>query len=195
MRRLFPAVGLGLVILLGGCQAGNQALVKPCCYSGDVALVRISELDLILRDGQILAFAKAFPGFRPSSGAFALRLPFDKPISIQRIDYAPLLNVLPQYDLNGDLRLDDPELTVFYVKEAARGFGHDVVDVVADGRVVAVQTSAADIGGLVGYVSSNRSHLDPDTWLMFTVLGFESDVQRREREVDGADVRVQKLPM
>ena len=193
MRRLLTllVVPLGL---LSGCLAGNQALVKPCCYQGDFALVRLAELDFVLRDGSLLPFERAFPGFSPAGGAFALVLPYDEPIRIRRVAFGPLADALPEFDFNRDGQLDDPELLVFYVATAARGFGHDVADVVAAGRVTAVQTSLADIGGVVGYVGANRARLDPHAQTLLRELVHESEIQRRDRQSDRGDDWVRAVP-
>ena len=113
-----------LSLTLTAC-AGTYEPSQPCCYTGDLELARVSDVYLALENGQRLSFDQAFPGYAPETGLFQSAFPFIE-LDIAQVTYASLLPVLPQYDANGDGRIQAPELTVLYVREAALGMRHNV---------------------------------------------------------------------
>jgi hypothetical protein len=176
---------------LAGC-AGSSAIVEPCCYVGaEVTLAHLEEVELVERDGTRIPLPEAFPGFAPEPGPVTTSLPFRK-ADIARVVYQSLRPVLPLYDANRDGHMEAQELTVLYIREAALGLGYDVDHLTVDGRrVQALQTSAADIGGLIRVVAANEHRMGPEQQAVFR------DLRRLGRDLlthpdgpDGPDLRI-----
>ena len=141
----------------------------PCCYTGDYKLAHASDVYLALEDGQRLGFHQAFPGYAPETGLFQTAFPFLE-LEIARVTYAALLPVLPQYDANGDGRIQEPELTVLYIREAALGLGHNVAHVGTNPRTDALVLPGSESGGLVRYVKSRLAQMTPEARAVFRDL-------------------------
>lgn len=164
----FPLVLAALALGLSAC-AGNGSPRPPCCYQGELTLARVSEVYLSLESGQRISISEAFPGFAPRSGLLAPQLPFfNAEISI--VTFGALIPLLPQYDANQDGFIQEPELTVLYIREASIGLGHDVNHVGGNPRVGALVLPGAEVSGLVQYVNDNRSRMSPGTQEVFRDL-------------------------
>lgn len=185
MLRMLPA---GLVLLLSAC-ASTTDLVPHCCYPGEAALARLENVQLVMDDGSVATVAETLPGFAPSTGLFTK--PFDfRRLDIARVTYASLQPVLPLYDANGDGRLDEPEITVMYLREAARGLGHEVDHLTVDGeRADAITVARADVGGLMSYIERNLDAMPPEAQAIFRDLELVGLDIRRRAERDSGERR------
>ena len=176
------------LVAAGGCQS-NQALVMPCCYAGPVTLARLADLDLVLASGRTLRFGEALPGLTTSHAPVVRSPAILDEFYIARVGSRPLAVALAPHDANRNGRLEEPELTAFYVWEAARGAGHDVVELRSGGSPVgALQTSVADLGSLLAYVSRYRERFAPRTAELFRAVEREAEQQRIE-SLDGGESR------
>lgn len=186
--RASAAIAVALSLLVSACASTSEPQ-PPCCYVGEVRLGHVQDVYLALDDGSRLAFTEAFPGYSAQSGFFNTAFPFNR-VDISRITYAALLPVLPQYDANGDGRLEQPELTVLYIREAALGLGHDVRYVGTNERVDALVLPTGEIGGLVKYVNSRLEQMTPSARNVFQKLKLVGrDLRRKGSENDGQQDR------
>lgn len=167
-RRTGPLLAVFGSLILTACAAGYEP-TPPCCYTGDYKLAHVSDLYLALENGQRLDFAQAFPGYAPEDGLIQSSFPFIE-VEISRVTYAALLPVLPQYDANGDGLIQEPELTVLYIREAALGLGHNVSHIGTNPRTDALVLSDHEAGGLVRYVKSHLSSMTPESQAVFREL-------------------------
>lgn len=174
-------------LVLTAC-AGVYEPRQPCCYTGDYQLARVSDVYLALENGQRLAFHQAFPGYAPETGLFQTAFPFLE-LEISRVTYAALLPVLPQYDANGDGRIQEPELTVLYIREAALGLGHNVAHVGTNPRTDALVLPSSESGGLVRYVKSRLPQMTPESRAVFRELVMAGQ-DLRLKGSEGADKEV-----
>ena len=156
-RTLAIFVTLVLGFILTGCGASTR-LVRQCCYDGDAALTHLVDTRLTLEDGSTLAFGDVFAGFQADPSPIARIFPFAR-ADIGLVHHASLRDLLPGYDANGDRILQEPELTVLYVQEAARGLGYPVTGIEPSGSNGAIATSRADISALVRFVERNRAQM------------------------------------
>jgi hypothetical protein len=179
----------GLFLALSACGTTTEPLA-PCCYVGEVTLARASDVYLELEDGRKTSFSRAFPGFEPQSGMFTTAFPF-RTVAISDVLYAALLPVLPQYDANGDGRIQSPELTVLYIREAALGLGHGVRYVGVNPRVDALVLSKSETGALVRYVNDNRHRMTPAAQTVFRELDLVGlDLRQKGSENDGPEKKI-----
>ena len=153
---------------LASCASTTQP-VQPCCYTGDVALAHVEDVKLTLTDGSRIGFAEAFPGYESQPGPFTTAVPFRK-VEIAEVTFGALRPVLPQYDANDNGNLEEPELTVLYIREAALGMGLNVDYVATDNRADALVLSAGETGGLVRYVKANMDQMAPPAQDIFKKL-------------------------
>ena len=157
-----------LGVTLAGCVASNN-LVRQCCYEGDAALTHLYDTRLTLDDGSTVAFGEIFAGFRADPAPIARIFPFDK-ADIGLVTLTSLRDLLPTYDANADRILQEPELTVLYVQEAARGLGYPVVRVEPSGANGAIATSRADVSALVSFVDRHAHEMAPQQQKLFREL-------------------------
>ena len=185
-RRFIAAVAtVVLGVTLAGCVASTR-LVRQCCYDGDAALTHLSDTRLTLDDGSTVAFGEIFAGFHADPARIARIFPFDK-ADIGLVTLASLRDLLPTYDANADRILQEPELTVLYVQEAARGLGYPVVRVEPSGADGAIATSRADVSALVTFVDRHAREMAPQQQRIFRELywlGLEVDRLPHFYEVD-----------
>lgn len=162
--------GLAVIFALGlsACASSTEPQ-PPCCYKGEVTLAHVDDVYLSLENGNRLDFDQAFPGYEAQGGFVMRSFPFLE-ARIALITYASLLPVLAQYDANGDGRIQEPELTVLYLREAAIGFGHRVNHVGTNPRTDALILPKSESGGLVRYVEKNRSRMTPAAQKIFRDL-------------------------
>lgn len=175
----------GATLLLAAC-ASTTDLVADCCYDGEAALTRIEDVRLVMTDGRKAAFGEIYAGFSPQSGLFTKPFPF-REVDISQVTYQALVPVLPLYDANGDDRLQEPELTVLYVREGAIGMGHDVDHLeVAGERADAITVARADVGGLMTFLSRRLDSLDEESQRIFRDLD-RVGLDIRQRGSEGPD--------
>jgi hypothetical protein len=83
--------------------------------------------------------------------------------------------------------MEEPELTVLYLREGALGMGFKVSHlVVEEQRVIALQTSQADEGGLVSFINVNKAGMSKEARALFGEIDhLTAQIQRRG--VEAAD--------
>jgi hypothetical protein len=131
-------------------------------YTGPVVEMPLQDTSLSLQGGQELPFGDVFRNYRPATGLFMKRLPFDW-LDMRVVHDPGLLTVLPLYDANHNGWIEEPEQTVFYLVEAARGLGFDVTQLGGNPPVQAIAVSNREIGGLMNFVDQNRDAFDERT--------------------------------
>ena len=156
------------VLSIGAC-ASNSTLIDPCCYTGEYVKARFHDVYLRLDDGGDLAFSEVFDGFEPDQSVFSPYFPM-RNVRIGLVTFAALRAVLPEYDANENGHLEEPELTVLYIREAARGFGHDVSYIGTNPRVDALVAARADVGGLIKYLDRTTSNMNEQGQAIFRDL-------------------------
>ncbi len=177
-------IGALMMVTLASCASTSEP-VTPCCYTGDVALAHVEDVKLALTDGKEVAFRQAFPGYESQPGPFTTAFPFRK-VEIARVTHGVLRPVLPQYDANDNGNLEEPELTVLYIREAALGLGLNVDHVATSDRADALVLSAGETGGLVRYVNTNMDRMAPASKDIFKKLELVGrELRNRGSENDG----------
>lgn len=183
---ILAGTGALLLLSLSSCAFTTEP-IEPCCYKGDFELAHVRDVNLVLSDGSRVPFSQAFPGYQPQLGIFTTAFPF-REVRISQVTYGALRPVLPQYDANESTVLQEPELTVLYIREAALGLGLNVDHLAANERVDALVLPASEIGGLVRYVNDNRSRMTPEAQQIFKELALVGIDQRSKgSENDGSD--------
>ncbi len=179
--------GIGALLLLGlvACASTSEP-VPPCCYKGNYELGHVRDAQLALSDGKKLGFSQAFPSYQVQSSLFPTGFPFDR-AEIAQVVYTPLQPVLPQYDANENGLLEEPELTVLYIREAALGLGLNDNHVEFENRRTGALVLPADeIGGLVRFVNGNVSRMTPSAQDIFQKLDWLGrDLRMRGSENNG----------
>ena len=167
---------LGLIALVGtGCVSPNE-IRRPCCYEGELTLARLQEIRFVMDDGSKLPFDQVYEGFQPQDQGVPTHFPFRR-INISGLVYDVLSVVFPEYDANKNGFIEEPELAVLYLREGARGMKFKVSHLIVEERVRALQTSAADVGGLVSYINAHKA-------------GMSKDAQSLFREIDNLSVQI-----
>lgn len=186
-------MGALLLIALSACASTTEP-IPPCCYTGNVELAHVRDVQLALSNGERIQFSQAFPGYEPQSGMFTTAFPFNK-VTIARVTYGALLPVLPQYDANGNGHLEEPELTILYIREAALGLGLNVDHMSVGDRVDALVLPAGEAGGLVRYVNGNVDRMTPSAQSIFQKLAWLGrDLRNQGSENDGREVDKMFVP-
>lgn len=184
-RHIAGVFFLGVLISLVTACTSPEEVRRPCCYEGDLTLARLERVRFVLEDGSELAFDQVFKGFQPQLRDVPTPFPFQK-IGISGLVYDVLSVVFPIYDANKNGILEEPELTVLYLREGAIGMGFKVSHLVVDGRVQALQTSTGDVGGLVTYINANRAGMTKEAQALFMEIDHLA-AQIRRRGVGAAD--------
>ena len=174
-----------MLFSLGTACTSPDEIRRPCCYEGVLVLARLERVQFVMEDGSKLPFDKVFEGFEAQAQRSPTPLPFQK-VTISGLVYDVLSVVLPRYDANKNGLLEAPELTVLYLREGALGKGFEVSHLMIDERVRALQTSRAEIGGLVTYVNVNRSGMTKGAQALFREIDYLG-VQVRKRGPEAAD--------
>lgn len=153
-------------LLLGGC-VGSTTLIRDCCYEGDAALVYLDEVEFIAPDGNISKFADIYPGFVSQDSFLTKSFPFRK-VQISQVTYDSLAVILPLYDANKNGFLEEPEVTVLYLREGALGMGRKVDHLAVKGkRFDAIMTSRSNVGGLMNYLDARQNSLSKEVQAEF----------------------------
>ncbi len=182
---LIARTGIGglLLLTLASCASTTEP-ISPCCYTGNLALAHVEDVKLALADGNKVGFPQAFPGYQSQSGPFTTAFPFRK-VEIAQVTHGALRPVLPQYDANENGNLEEPELTVLYIREAAIGLGLNVDHVATTDRTDALVLSAGETGGLVRYVNANMDRMAPaarDIFKKLELIGLEQRSKGSEND-------------
>ena len=168
--RLKPAV-LAAALLLAGC-AGTGEPATPCCYQGELTRARAVDVYLALAGGGKLSLAEALPGIGAGDvGPLGPQLPFSS-AEIALVTLGSLKPVLPRYDANGDGFIQEPELTVMYIREAAIGLGHEVDHVGVNPRADAIVLPESETRGLARFVDRNLFRMTRGAQAIFRDLVF-----------------------
>lgn len=183
---------IAIALFLGGC-GGSTALIKNCCYEGEAALVHLENVQFVAPDGSISPLEDNYPGFKLQDSFLTKSFPFQK-VQYALITYDSLAVLMPLYDANKNGYLEEPEITVLYLREGALGMGRKVDHLAVEGkRVNAITTSRADVGGLMLYLDARMDSLTPEVQAEFRDLELVGlDIIRRGSE--GPDPSPQKLP-
>ncbi len=182
---LVPFFLLGLFALVGtGCVSPNE-IRRPCCYEGELTLAPLQQIRFVMDDGSKLPFDQVYKGFQPQERGIPTQFPFRR-INISGLVYDVLSAVFPEYDANKNGFIEEPELTVLYLREGALGMKFKVLHLTVEKRVLALQTSAADVGGLVSYINAHKAGMSKDAQSLFREIDYLS-VQIRRRGAEAAD--------
>ncbi len=178
-------------LLLGAC-VGSSSLIKNCCYDGNAALVHLDKVQFVAPDGARSTLNDIYPGFAIQDSLATNSFPFRK-VRYAQITYDSLAVLMPLYDANKNGLLEEPELTVLYLREGALGMGHKVDHLAVDGkRVNAITTSRADEGGLMIYLDARMDALTPEVQAEFRDLERVGlDIVQRGSE--GRDISPQQI--
>lgn len=181
VRGLLLGVLVSLVLLVGAC-ASPDTILRPCCYEGELTLAPLRDVRFVMDDGTELPFEKVFAGFYEQDRRITTPLPFRR-INISGLVYDVLSVVFPEYDANKNGFIEEPELTVLYLREGGLGMGFKVSHLKVKERVVALQTSKADVGGLVSYVDANRAGMNKQGQALFHEINhLATQIRRRGQE-------------
>ncbi len=153
-------------LFLGAC-VGSASLIRNCCYDGDEALVQLDRVQFAAPDGSTSTFEQIYPGFVSQDSFLTNSFPFRK-VDYALVPYDALAVILPLYDANKNGFLEEPEITVLYLREGALGMGHKVDRLAVDGkRVDAITTSRSNVGGLMRYLDERKDSLTPEVQAIF----------------------------
>ena len=153
-----------------------------CCYNGDVVDMQAADVEVKLEDGRTVSFRELFPDFTSSSSFFPLFYPVYR-LDIARVVYAHLAIKFIDYDANDNGFIEEPELNVLFMEEAARGLDHPVAQLGGDSRLRAIFVPPGDIDGLIRLVNRRRSDMKPDARKTFE----EIELLRRDFRLDGTE--------
>ena len=151
-----------------------------CCYSGDVVHSPAAAVEVKLKDGRTVSFGELFPDFQTSTSFFKLMYPVYR-LDIARVVYSHLAIKFIEYDANNNGHIEEPELNVLYIEEAARGLDHPVTQLGGKDRIRAVFVPPGDIDGLIRLVARHRADMNPDARKTFD----EIELLRRDFRLDG----------
>jgi len=148
-------------------------------------MASLQQIRFVMDDGSQLPFDQVFKGFEPQDRDFPTQFPFRK-INISGLVYDQLSLVFPEYDANQDGFIEEPELTVLYLREGAIGMSFKVSHLAIEEQVIALQTSPADVGGLVSFVNEKKAGMSKEARSVFHEIDYLS-VQIRQRGAEAAD--------
>jgi len=183
--RTFAAARVALLssaVLLSSCVGTTQP-VAPCCYAGPYHMGRLASLPMERADGTRTTFGELFADFTPASGFLAPTLPFQE-VQIAEVTYSYAHDALLRHDVNGDGRIEPPELALLYVQEAARGLGK--AGQVPGNQALALST--VDVGGLMRWTRDNLHRMSPEAQATFAELDrLGLDLRTESEYGDGGD--------
>lgn len=183
--RILSLAVLGFLTLVGTGCASYSAILRPCCYQGALTLAPLQQVSFVMDDGSELAFDEVYKGFESQDRKVPTQFPFRR-VTISGLVYDVLSVVFPLYDANKNGLMEEPELTVLYLREGALGMGFKVSHLVVEERVIALQTSQADEGGLVSFINVNKAGMSKEARALFGEIDhLTAQIQRRG--VEAAD--------
>lgn len=172
---------LAVALVLAAWSPMSFATLR-CCYSGEVVDTKATDVEMKLEDGRTVTFGELFPDFNSSSSFFPLFYPVYR-LDIARVVYPHLAVKFIDYDANDNGFIEEPELNVLFMEEAARGLDHAVTQLGGETRVRAVFVSPGDIDGLIRLVNRRRIEMKPDARRTFE----EIELLRRDFRLDGTE--------
>jgi hypothetical protein len=175
---------IGFVLVGAGCASPNE-IRRPCCYEGVLTLAPLQQVRFQMDDGSEQAFEQVYKGFKTPESGIPAQFPFRR-INISGLVYDVLSVAFPQYDANKNGFLEEPELTVLYLREGALGMGSKVSHLVVEERIVALQTSPADVGGLVTFINGHKAGMSKEARALFAEIDYLT-AQIQRRGVEAAD--------
>jgi hypothetical protein len=185
LARVSGALLLALHLFsITGCVSPD-AIQRPCCYEGALTLAHLERVRFVMDDGTDLQFDQVFKEFESQKRRITTPFPFLR-IGISGLVYDVLSVVFPTYDANRNGIIEEPELTVLYLREGALGMGFDVSHLVVEDRLLALQTSAGDVGGLVTYIETHRADMSKEAQALFREID-DLATQIRRRGIEAAD--------
>jgi hypothetical protein len=177
--RVLLLVGVGFFALIAAGNASPDKIRRPCCYQGALTLAPLQQLRFVMDDGSEQSFDQVYTGFEAHKKGRRAQFPFRK-IGISGLVYDVLSVVFPRYDANENGFIEEPELTVLYLREGARGMGFNVSHLLVEERVVALQTSPADVGGLVSFIYGHKAGMTKEARSLFGEIDYlTAQIQRR----------------
>ncbi len=182
MNRL--ATLLAATLTLSACGS-NQDIVRDCCYQGSVSAAHLDTLAFTLEDGTTVPVTTALAGLERRPGFGGARYPV-RELALNFVVESDLSEIFSSYDANRSTHLEQPEITVLYLREAARGLGVPVAQVGIGAPIGAIDTSAADIMGLVHFVDRNRQRMNERGRKVFAEMDSQRD-WKRTQESRGSD--------
>ncbi len=132
---------LAFALVLGTWTPMSFASLR-CCYSGDSIELQAADVEVKLEDGRMVSFGELFPDFTPSTSFFTLMYPVYR-LDIARVVYPHLAFKFIEYDANDNGFIEEPELTVLFMQEAARGLDQPITQLGGERRWSATIRSAA----------------------------------------------------
>lgn len=142
----------------------------------------LKDVRFVMDDGSELPFEEVFTGFYAQDRRVTTPLPFRR-VNISGLVYDVLSVVFPTYDANNNGFIEEPELTVLYLREGGLGMGFKIAHLKVKERVLALQTSKADVGGLVSYVNANRADMNKEARALFREIDhLATQIRRRGQE-------------
>lgn len=176
MKTLTMLSGLLMTVVLAGCGS-NEQVVRDCCYTGNTTATRLTDLPLTLEDGSTVPVGAALQGFRPLPAVGGPRYPL-REVDLRMVAQREVKDIFHSYDANGNNELEQPEITVLYVREAALGMGVPVAYVGGGQPLGAIDTSPSDIMGLVSFVRSNEHRMHRQAQLVFNEMDAQAHLNR-----------------
>lgn len=172
---------LAFALVLGAWAPMSFASLR-CCYSGNFIELQAADVAVKLEDGRTVSFGELFPDFTPSTSFFTLMYPVYR-LDIARVVYPHLALKFIEYDANENGFIEEPELNVLFMQEAARGLDQPITQLGGERRLRAIFVSAGDIDGLIRLVNRRRSEMKPAIRKTFD----EIDLLRRDFRLDGTE--------
>ena len=180
-RPLFLASLVACALSLSAWAPTSSATLR-CCYQGDPPELAAADVEVKLEDGRTVTFGELFPDFQSSTSSFPLYYPVYR-LDIARVVYKHLFLKFVVYDANDNGFIEEPELTVLYMEEAARGLDKSIDHLGADDRLRAIFVSPGDIDGLIRLVKRHRSSMKPEAQKTF----YEIELLRDQFRLDGTE--------
>ena len=181
-RDSLTVVSLLAFALVFGAWAPMSSASLRCCYSGDSIELQAADVEVKLEDGRMVSFGELFPDFTPSTSFFTLMYPVYR-LDIARVVYPHLALKFIEYDANDNGFIEEPELNVLFMQEAARGLDQPITQLGGERQLRAIFVSAGDIDGLIRLVNRRRSEMKPAIRKTFD----EIDLLRRDFRLDGTE--------
>ncbi len=167
MYKLQIVIYSALLLLITACT-GSTALVRPCCYQGEVVLSHLKDIEFSMEGGGTNTFREVFRDFQLDDSELLGILPFEE-AAFSDVIYETADRILRAYDANEDGHIEEPELTVLYLIEIARGLGFKV-EGMARPQSRAITTSPAEVSGLLNFISHNKAGLNATARQLFQEL-------------------------
>lgn len=176
MKKRMMFLGLVGAAALTGC-ASNDQITTSCCYQGTATPARLTGLPLTLSNGETMPVEAALEGFRPMPAFGGPRYPV-REVDLRYVTQRGVKEIFHSYDANRNNALEQPEITVLYVREAALGMGVPVDYVGGSQPLGAIDTAPADIMGMVSFVNSNKGRMQQQARLVFDEMDTQAYLVR-----------------